>query len=185
MEETVVVQKNAWFQDALKKGLILGVIHIVIFLIIYAFFPSKLTGFSYVFIILALNLGYSIYQGIQWRKQIGGYMDFGLAFKYAFVLLFANGLLNTVFTAVFLLIDPSFPETMAQSQLDTSMYWAGRMGAPEDTIEQMRDKFKPEDVTKRFTPLGMLTGLGIGICLYAIGALIIALFTRKRLPEQF
>lgn len=162
----------------------MGVIHIVLFLVIYVAFPSKLTGFSYLFIILALNLGYTIYQGIQWRKSVGGYLDYGTAFKYAFIVLLFNGIINTIFTVVFLLIDPAFPDQMAQSQLDTSLYWAGKLGAPEDALEQMKDKYNPEDVTKRFTPLGMLTGFGIAILFYGLGALIIALFVRKREPEM-
>lgn len=184
MEETAVIQQSSWFQDAMKKGLILGVIHIVLFLVIYVAFPSKLTGFSYLFIILAVNLGYTIFQGIQWRKSVGGYVSYGAAFKYAFVVLLFNGLLGTVFTMIFLLIDPAFPDQMAQSQLDTSIYWAQKFGAPDDAVEQIRDKYNPEDVTKRFTPVGMLTGFGIALLFYGLGALIIALFVRKREPEM-
>lgn len=183
MEENTI-QSN-WLQDAIKKGVILGIIHIVIFIILYAAFPSKLTGFSYLFIILVLNFGFSIYQGIQYRKEIGGFMSYGAAFKYVFVLMTVNGLINFIFTFVFVLAVPDFPQLMADSQLNTSVYWAQKFGAPEASLDEIRDKFNPEDITKRFTIVGQLTGFGIGLLLYAIVALISGIFVKKNQPETF
>jgi len=181
MEETTT--KNAWLQDAMKKGLILGVVHIVIFLLIYMLVPSKLTGFSYLTLILVLNIGYSIYCGRQWRNQLGGFMGYGEAFKYAFMLLLFNGIIGSVFAIIFLLVDPSYPETMADSQLDTSLYWAQKFGAPEATVDQMREKFDRDEMVGRYGFAGMLKGFGIVLIFYAIGASLIALFTRKNKPE--
>jgi hypothetical protein len=184
MEENVASsQGTTWFQDAMKKGVILGIIHVFLFVLVYYLAPNKLTGFSYLFAIIAINLGYIIYQGIQWRKEIGGYIGFGDAFKYAFIVFLFNGLLGTVFSLIFLFIEPSLPEIYAQAQLDTSIYWAKTMGAPENALDEMREKFNPEDITKRFSPLGHLTGLGIVSIFYAVGALIIALFVKKNEPE--
>jgi hypothetical protein len=183
MEETT--SKTAWLQDAIKKGLILGIIHTIVFLIIYYVVPNKLTGFSYLFFIFAFNIGYVAYQGINWRKEVGGYLDYGSAFKYSFVLLTANGLLGMIISAVFLLIEPSFPEVFAQSQLDTSIYWAQKFGAPDDALEGMREKFDSEEITKRFSLVGQLIGFGFVLIFYAIGSLITALFIRKNKPETF
>lgn len=182
MEETTA-SKISWFQEAMKKGFILGAIHIFIFVLIYFLLPGFLTGFTYLFIILGLNIGYGIYQGIQWRNENGGYTGFGAAFMYAFVILFFNGLLNTVFIAIFLFIDPTLPDTMAESQLETSVYWAEKFGASETAVEDMRNKYEPEEITKRYKPVGLLTGLGFLSIFYAVGALIIALFVKKSEPE--
>ena len=184
MENEVQSQQLNWLKDAAKNGLILGSIHIVIMLLLYAVMPSKLTGFSYLLCILVLNFGFCIYYGIQWRNHIGGFLDYGGAFKYAFVLLFVNGVIGLIFSGLFLVIDPSYPEVMAQSQLNTSIYWAEKFGAPEDAIDQMKEQFDPESITKRYTFTGLLTGLGIGVILYAIGALIMAIFIRKNQPEM-
>lgn len=183
MEETT--SKTAWLQDAIKKGLILGIIHTIVFFIIYYVVPNKLTGFSYLFFMIALNIGYVIYQGANWRKELGGYLDYGSAFKYSFVLLTANGLLGMIIGAVFLLIEPSFPEVFAQAQLDTSLYWAQKFGAPEETLESMREKFDSEAIAKQFTLTGQLKSFGFMLILYAVGSLITALFIRKNKPETF
>lgn len=185
MEESVAISRNSWLQDAMKKGLVLAVIHIIVFLFIYFFTPNKLTGFSYLFFIVALNIGYGYYQGKQWRSETGGYMDFGNAFKYAFVILVSSGIVQGIFTAIFLWIEPSLPDVMAQAQLDTSIYWAQKFGAPDETLDQMSEKFNAEDITKRFTFTGQLFGFGIGLIFYAIGAAIVGLIVRKRVPEEF
>jgi hypothetical protein len=130
-----------------------------------------------------VNFGFCIYQGSQWRNDIGGFMSYGDAFKYVFVVLVFNGLLYSVFSVIFLMIDPTLPELMAQSQLDTSIYWAQAFGAPEETLEQMREQFNSEEITERFGLMGVLTGFGIGLIFYAIGAAIMALFVRKNQPE--
>jgi hypothetical protein len=183
MEETTTFEQPSWFQDAMKKGLILGIIHLMLFMIVYMLFPSKLTGFSYLFVIISVNIGYCIYQGIQWRKQNGGYIEFGPAFKYVFIILAFNGLVGILFNLLFLFIDPGFPEMMAQSQLDTSTYWASKMGAPEEVIEKMRDDFKPEDVTKRYTLAGIPMSILFLSIFYVIGATIITFFVRRRKPD--
>ncbi len=182
MEETISTP-FPWLQDAMKKGAILGMIHIMIFLALYFLMTNKLTGFSYLLAILILNLGFSIYNGIEFRKEMGGYIDFTSVFKYIFVLLTTNGVINIVFIALFLLIEPAYPEVMAQSQLDTSVYWAQRFGAPEQAIEKIHDDFDFEEIKGRFNYSGLLFSFGIGLILYAIGALITALIVRKREPE--
>jgi len=184
MEENVTTT-DGLVQDATKKGLVLGLVHIIIFLVIYYLFPSKLTGFLYLFFIMFLNMGYAIYNGIQFRKDAGGYMDYGPAFKYVFILLIVNGLIGLLFSPAFLLIEPSYPDVMAQSQLDTQIYWAQKFGAPEATIDEMRDKFDFEEMKNRYSFKGLLFGSLFVVLFDTIGASIAALFVRKRMPETF
>jgi hypothetical protein len=185
MEESVSIPENSWLQDAMKKGLILAIIHIFIFLIIYFFITNKLTGLSYLCFIIVFNLAYTYISNKQWRGEIGGYIEFGDAFKYAFILLLTSGVIQTIFTAIFLFIEPSFPDVMAQAQLDTSLYWAQKFGAPDETLEKMSETYNPEDITKRFTFMGQLLGFGLALLFYALGAAIVALVVRRREPVVF
>lgn len=171
-------------QVAIKKGMILGVIHIVVFMLLYLFAPSKLTGFSYVAAILFINLGYCIYEGIRFRNENGGYMTYGKAFQFSFLMLASNGLVGILFTALFIVIDPAFPEMMAQNQLDTSIYWAEKFGAPTESLDQIEDSFNKEDILANYSAVGLLKGYGIGLILYALGGLIIAIFSKKSEPEE-
>jgi hypothetical protein len=186
MEETSLSgSSSSWIQDAVKKGLILGAIHIIVFLLLYMIAPSKMTAFSYVAFIIVLNSVYLIYNGIEWRKENGGYLAYAPAFKYLFVVLMVNGLFYTIFSLVLVIVDPAFPEVMAQSQLDTSLYWAQRMGAPESTLDKIQEEFNMDDVVKRFSFVGLLQGFGVMIIIYAVVAAIFALFIRKQQPETF
>jgi len=181
MEENAT--QTTWLKHAMKNGLILGGIHLTIFLLLYAMLPSKLTGFSYIFVILLLNFGFTIYQGGQWRNEIGGFIGYGPAFKYAFMLLVFNGLIGLVSGVAFILIDPAYPMVMAESQRDTSLYWAGFFGAPEETLEQMRDKMDLEELAKGYTLGKAFIGFGVALCFYAVGALLMALGIKKNQPE--
>ncbi len=169
-------------QDTLKNGLILGAIHMVLFVAIYYTATDLLSGFIYLFFVLALNIGYTIYMGIQWREELGGFMSFGTAFKHSFLILLFNGILGMILTFLFLFIAPELPQVMADAQLETSIYWAEKFGAPEASIDEMRDKFDAEEIKKRFTFMGQLTGMGFVAIFYAIGALIVGLITRKNVP---
>jgi hypothetical protein len=187
MEDSTLVnsENNSWLQDAMRKGLILGIIHILVFLLIYLFVPSKTTGFSYVAFIFVFNTVYLIYFGREWRQEIGGYLPYGAAFKYLLVLLLANGILYIVFSVVMLLADPTYPEVMAESQLNTNIYWAERMGAPGDAIDKIRDDFNVEEVSKGFSWKGILISVVSLPIIYSIVASIFALFIRKEKPETF
>jgi hypothetical protein len=187
MEDSALVnsENNSWLQDAIRKGLVLGIIHILVFLLIYLFVPSKTTGFSYVAFIFVLNALYLIYFGRKWRQEIGGFLPYGPAFKYLLVLLLANGILYTIFSVVLLLADPSYPEVMAEAQLNTNIYWAERMGAPGSAIDKIRDDFNVEDVAKGFSWRGILISVVALPIIYSIVASIFALFIRKEKPETF
>lgn len=185
MEDEAIVTPAPWYQDAAKKGVILAVIHILVFTILYYAFPAKLSGFSYLTFIVVLNLSYVIFQGIGYRKELGGFIDYGPAFKYVLVILVVNGLINTLFMAAFLFLEPAYPEIMAQSQLDTSIYWAQKFGAPEASIDEMREKFDFDEISQRYNFGGLFVGFGIGVIFYVLGGLIAGLFIRKRVPETF
>ena len=68
---------------------------------------------------------------------------------------------------------------MAESQLDTSVYWAAKMGAPEESIDKIREDFNSADIENRFSFSGLLLSFGIGLIFYAIGAVIVALIAKK------
>lgn len=177
--------RESWVKDAIKKGLILALIHIIVFVSLYFLASSKLTGFSYLFFILVLNLGYSIFHSIQFRKAKGGYIGFATVFKYVFVLLTASGLIQIVFFVIFLLIEPGYPTVMADSQLDTSLYWAQKFGAPQEALDKLQTDFDHEKIVGRYSLSGIPFSFGIGLIFYCLGAVIVALIVRKNMPEKF
>jgi hypothetical protein len=183
MNEQSTLSRSEWWRHAMINGLVLGLIQMLIFFVLYFLEPSKLAGFSYLLVTLALNIAFPINRGIAWRKALDGYMSFGEGFKHAGVLLITSGLLQLVLSMIFILVEPAMPEVLAQAQLDSSLYWAEKFGAPEETLDTMKEQFDMEEITSRFSITGMIKGFGISLIFYALGALIIAIFTRKNPPE--
>lgn len=168
----------------MREGIILGIIHIVVFLILYYFIPSKLTGFSYLAFVIVLNIGFCIFKGLNYRKELGGYVGFGPAFKYSFLILLFNGLLSSLLIPIaFSFIDSDYGHVMAQSQTDTSIYWAQKFGAPEESIDQMREKMDIDVLAKNYSPVKALIGFAVANLFYALGAVIAAFSFRRNEPE--
>jgi len=86
---------------------------------------------------------------------------------------------------VMLLAVPDYSEQMAESQLNTSVYWAETMGAPAEVMDKMRDDFDPEEAAKGFSWKGVFLSLVFLPIIYAIVSLLFALFVRKQKPETF
>lgn len=178
-------EKKTIVQFALRKGLVLGVIHVFVNVLLYVLFPSKLAGFSYLAFVILINLIYSIYCVIEWRReQSGGYISFSKAFQISILILIFNGLLSSlIFPIVHSSIDDSYAQVYVDAQVDTSVYWAQRFGAPEEALEDMREKMDTEELTKRYGSItGISTGFGMAILFYGLGSLIVALIARKNEP---
>jgi hypothetical protein len=90
-----------------------------------------------------------------------------------------------VITMIFVTIVPSFPESFAQWQLDTSIYWAESFGAPEEAVDKIKDDFDADEVVDRFSFTGLLLSFGFVLIFYAIAATLAALVVRKKEPETF
>ncbi|NQZ77369.1 MAG: hypothetical protein HRT61_14890 [Ekhidna sp.] len=63
---------------AIKSGVIVGVISIVVTLLLYIVDPALLVS-MWMFLLFFVFVGLVAYFGIQHRNEIGGYMDFGKA----------------------------------------------------------------------------------------------------------
>lgn len=183
MEETTN-ESSSLIKETIREGITLAIIHVLIFIILYYILPSKLTGFSYLAFVILVNLGFCIFKGLNYRKEVGGFIGFSAAFKYSFLILFFNGLISSLLIPIaFSAIDSEYGHVMAQSQIDTSVYWAEKFGAPEESLDQMREKMDVDELAKSYTPVKALFGFGVANLFYALGAAIAAFSFRKNEPE--
>lgn len=183
MEETS--EKKTILQESQNLGLMLGAIHSAVYVILYFFIPSKITGFSYLFFIMALNIGYTIYHAISYRKEIGGFIAFSKVFQLTFFILLISGLLGSLIIPVAIsLADSNFSEMMAQSQFDTSIYWAAKFGAPQATLDEMANKMDMEELKKSYSLARQIMGFGIAGIFYALTGVINGFIVRKSQPEM-
>tara|TARA_R110002124_G_scaffold170608_4_gene338217 strand:- start:29154 stop:29702 length:549 start_codon:yes stop_codon:yes gene_type:complete len=165
---------------ALKSGVTIGLVMLVISFLIYFIDYSLLVAAWYGFAVFVLFFGLVIYYGIQYRKEIGGFMPYGPAFQFAFVTLIVSGLISTLGNIVlYQLIDPGLSELLVKVQLENMLAMLDNFGAGDnissDQINEMRTEM--EDA---FTFAGQIKGFGVSLIIYAIFSLILGAIIKKR-----
>ena len=173
-------QTNSPSQAALKSGVIIGLLMLVITFIIYFIDYSYLVAAAYGFSILALFFGLVVYFGLQYRKEIGGFMTFGTAFQFAFVTLIISGLISTLGNILlYQVIHPGLSELMVEVQLQNMVDMLDSFGAGDSLSgEQIKDM--RTDMADAYTLGGQLRAFGISLIVYAILSLILGAIVKKR-----
>lgn len=173
-------QSNTPARAALNAGLVIGLVMLAINFIIYFIDYSFLVAAWYGISVLVIFFALVIYFGSQYRKEIGGYMDFGAAFQFSFVTLIISGLISTLGNMLlYFVIDPGLPELLVETQLENMVAMLDSFGAGDsisgDQIDEMRS-----DMANSFTIAGQFKAFGISLIVYAILALILGAILKKR-----
>jgi hypothetical protein len=183
MEETATPQVSL-MQHAAKWGLILGGVSIVLTIIAYAADYTILADWKFGIFVLLLLLGATIYAGINYRGQIGGFLPYGKAFQHGFILLAVSGLISTAFMILlYTVIDTELPAKLTEVTIENTEKMMANFGMPEDQMDKAL-----EDARKRsegqFSGLGSIKSYGFGLIFYAVISLITSIFVRKNQPEE-
>ncbi|SHN13288.1 Protein of unknown function [Cyclobacterium lianum] len=178
--EPQTLKSNTPARAALNAGVIIGLLMLVFNFIVYFIDYSYLVAAWYGIVVLVLFFGLVIYFGIQYRKEIGGYMDFGAAFQFSFVTLIVSGLISTIGNMIlYFVIDPGLPEMLVETQLENMVAMLDNFGAGDsisgDQIDEMRN-----EMANSFTVAGQLKAFGVSIIIYAILALILGAILKKK-----
>lgn len=167
------------FQAAIKAGLIIGLIMTVITFLCY-FIDYELMGATWLNVVsLFIYCGLIIFFGTEYRKELGGFMNFGTAFQFTFISLIIM-LVVTIFgnMLLFLVLDPGLGERMADLNMENTLKMMDSFGAgelPSDQMDEMRKGF-----AEAYTPWGMIKGAGFMLIFYAILALILGAIIKKK-----
>ncbi|MBR9774246.1 MAG: DUF4199 domain-containing protein [Cytophagales bacterium] len=165
---------------ALNFGLIIGLVMVTLTFIIYFINYTFLVAAWYGFAVFALFFGMVIYFGIQYRKDIGGFMTFGTAFQFAFVTLIVSGLITTFGNILlYQVINPELSEILVKVQLENMMDLLDNFGA-SDSLSSEQIKDMRVDMEDAFTIGGQVSSFGISLFIYAILSLILGAIIKKR-----
>lgn len=180
MENQEIEQNNT--QHAIKWGLILGLISVIITLLVYVIDIAIFAKPYFAFIYLVVYVGFVIYAGRDYRKESGGYLTYGKAFLHALVVFLLAGFIDRVFLYVlFNLIDPQAAETIVKITMDSTMELMESFGSGSP---EMMDEMA-EGVAEAYTLGGLAQGYLFSIIYYAIGAAIIGAINKKNEPQEF
>jgi uncharacterized membrane protein len=174
--ENQEIQNNS--THAIKWGVIVGVIGILITLVVYIVDISLLTSGWVNGVSILISIAIVFYASIDYRKAMGGFMTFGQAFLHAFVLLAISGLLGLAFQyLLFNVVDPEAAAYLAEAQMEASMKMMESFGAGGNA-EAMDSMAKGFENQYKIGTLAM--GYVYLLVLYAIFASIVGAITKKK-----
>jgi len=175
-----VEQVKTPLQHAVKFGGIVGMVSAILTILLYVIDPALMVNMWLGLSLLAIFLGLVIYGGISYRKEIGGYIEFGPAYIHGFVVLVIMGIIGLAINLLLHnVIDTSLKDTLTEVSLEQTGNMMEKFGAPQDAIDEALEeqRGKAED---QFSNMGLLKGFFIGIIAYAVIALITGLIVRRR-----
>ncbi len=191
MEQTIDQEINPanpenppFFNHALRWGLIIGAINIIISLLLYIIDITIMGSMWLGFLILAMNVVITIFAGINYRNSIGGFMNFKNAFIYSFVLILIAVLVSSIFRILlFNVIDPQAAEVVADAAIENAESMFRRLGVEGDAMDEALEESR-KSTLEAFSVWGIIKGFLWGIIGYLLGAVIVGAIIKKRNPEE-
>ena len=168
-------------QSAVRPGLIIGLVSLVITYVAYFIDSSYLASGYFGLIALVLFFGLIVFFGKEFRKESGGYLAFGTAFNFSFFAILISGVIGLIGNILlFHVIDPTLPQVLGDLTFETQLEMMENFGQNPDSMpSETLDKMK-EASASNFTLFGQLKGFGFGLIAYAIIALILGAILKKR-----
>jgi hypothetical protein len=173
--------------EALKNGVIWGVINVALFLLFWYVMPDIMNTFWHTGITLIIGLSLAVFFTLDMRKKAGGYWSFSEALWNIFVMFLLSMGIAYVFSILFgKFIDTNYPVVMKETVMSSTVSMYKSIGMDEDAINKAMEKVGP-GLDKQFNPtfFQAIVGFGIAAVAYFVGALIFALIFKRSNPNPF
>lgn len=171
-------------QAAIKRGLYIALISIVLTVVMYYVAPQMLTATSFGFAIMAVMLIIYIFFTIDLRKEIGGFWTFRQALKGIFLMAVVAGLVSAVFNLIFFkFIEPGAYDKLSGFASENLTKTLEAFGTPEDQIDAQVEAGL-ERIKSQYNPTvsSFFMQLGIAIIIEFVMSLIFAAIFKKERP---
>jgi hypothetical protein len=184
MEAVEQVKQESLYANAVKHGLIIGVIAVVLRIIAYATSLAFMGSLKFLGLVFLIYIGYLIYAGIKYRNSIGGYISYSRAFAHGFIVAVLGGIVGFVFDIVLYdIIDPELGANLSQAILANTEDTMRSLGMPEDAMEETLADMR-KDLPEGFTLVGRLEKFATGLIWFAAIVLLTSLVVRKNEPVE-
>ncbi|QDH81389.1 DUF4199 domain-containing protein [Echinicola soli] len=171
------------FKAALRSGMILGLISLVISYLVY-FVDATLFASSWMLLLVALTFVLVLVFGFSYRKELGGYISFGAAFQFSFLTLIIAGVIGMIGQLLlYMVIDPALPQVLADQQMQNTMEIMESFGASDAMSTEQMDEMK-QGFLDGYTVGGQLKAFGFALIIYAIIALILGAIIKRKEPTS-
>jgi hypothetical protein len=184
MEQVQEVKSESLYANAVKHGLIVGAIVILLTVLAYVTSLSFMGSFKFLGCLFLLYIGYVIYAGISYRNATGHYISYGQAFLHGFIVLATAGLVGLVFGIVLYdVVDPELATKLSDAIILNTEDTMRSFGAPEEQIEKTISDMRT-DLPKGFTMMGRIKNFFTGLIYDAVIVAITSLIVRKNEPVE-
>jgi uncharacterized membrane protein YvlD (DUF360 family) len=174
-------EQQSPFQAAIKPGLVIGLVSLVLTFIAYFIDSTLLASGWFGLVAIVVFFALIIYFGKQYRQELGGFMSFGTAFNFSFITMVISGLIGLAGQLLlFHVIDPSLGAVLADEGFKTAMSMMEKFGQNPDNLDPaILEKMKADSVNN-YTLIGQIKSFGFALIIYAIIALILGAILKKK-----
>ncbi|MBO3098854.1 DUF4199 domain-containing protein [Gelidibacter pelagius] len=165
---------------ALKYGVYLGLLMILIMVLMYVVDLELMTKWWLNIILFLMILSFGILSSAKSKKILGGFMTFKQAFSSYFITVAIGVLLSTAFSIIlFNIIDPEAAQFLKEKIIETSTQMMENFGAPQSEIDKAAAAMSEQE---QFSVINQLKSIAWQLFAYAVIGLIVALVMRKSEP---
>lgn len=169
-------------QNAIHLGIITGIASIVVFLLQALLNGGIMLSFGIGMVTLAVFIAVPIIFIRKQRKESGGFITFGNAFKLAFMGLVIGGMISTLFSAIYVnFVDPNYLDDLIVRTLEGQKRWMEGNVSQAQMEETMR--VTERKMSDSMTPMGILSTFGYYVLFFLVLSLIFAAFLKVNPPE--
>lgn len=181
MEEEIQKDRNS---EALKAGLIWGLVAVIMIVLIYIIDITLLGDWKFSIGMLVIGIGYSSYMGRKFRdEETDGFISFKHSFFYSFVLFFISSLISASFMILlYEVIDPDVKKILADQAIENAEKMLRSFGTPEEAIEKAMEDMEYK-MTDQFSGMGIIKNSYVYIISSAIMGLIAGAIIKKKKPD--
>ncbi len=170
--------------EALKSGLILGLISIILIILFYIIDISMLSDWKTGLITSAISIGFVAYMGRKYRdEEAEGFLTFKESFLYSYVVFFISSIVSAAFLILlYEVIDPQAPQILMEKALENSEKMMRSFGMSEEKLEEALQQAE-SDLSTSFSATGIIKNSWFYFISSAILSLITGLIIKKSKPD--
>lgn len=184
METNTLNQTGLLRSEAIKNGIIMAVVSLVIFLVINYTVPNLMGSTALSILNIVVGIALAVFFSLDMRKKAGGYWTFSEALLHIFIMFLVSAAIVYVFTILFgKFIDPTYPERMKELIAGKTEDMLTKLGVDDSRMEEMIAT-QNQQMESQFNPtfFQAIVGFGIQAIMYGIGAMIFAAIFKKARP---
>jgi len=169
-----------------RYGLLIGGISVVLSIVYFLMDPLlQFTNLWLTLLSAVIVIALLVVLGLDVRKKIGGFWNFGQAFQSLIIMCLFIIILSTVYSFIlFKFVDSGLPQKVNDATEQVTVSRLEKMGVDQSKIDEYTKPFEDGEFKAKLAPTfkNELTNFGVALLIDAIICLIVAACIKKNPP---